>query len=552
MRAAESIRFLSLVVSFLLSCRLIAAPAPVPTDSLLGNGDFERSTDGMKPDEWPIGSGAKWEREGDNHFLRLTSPSPGANVMVYRAVPIPAEVKALEFSFKVRYNGIKRGKQAWFDGRVMMNFKDEKKEVVRPGPGAPAFSGTSAAWKESKGRFRVPPGATMLELMFTLFQAESGQIDFDDVKLRPVPLAEIEAAETAAAEKEKARIAALPKPAAKVPPATPEQLPKPLHVVGNQIQTNEGKGVWLQGLAVPSMEWSATGENILKSLEVGLSDWKANCIRLCVREDFWSGKGPYQKDGGMLYRQTVDDAVNLCASRGAYIVLDLHDYRAPEEKHAIFWKEVAAKYKNHPAVIFELLNEPHDISWEVWKNGGPVYDQKKNKDVAAENSDKLKSFDSIGMQRLVDVIRETGANNLIVAGGLDWSYDLSGLLNGFALRDANGNGIMYSTHVYPWKSDWQGKFLAAAEKYPIFMGEVGADTQKMSFLPADKQEDPFTWVPDILGVIQKHHLNWTAWCFHPKATPRVISDWTYTPTPFWGEFVKKALAGEHFEAKRLR
>src|SRR3954451_3020305 len=117
MRAAESIRFLSLVVSFLLSCRLIAAPAPVPTDSLLGNGDFERSTDGMKPDEWPIGSGAKWEREGDNHFLRLTSPSPGTNVMVYRVVPIPADAKALEFSFKVRYSGIKRGKQAWFDGR---------------------------------------------------------------------------------------------------------------------------------------------------------------------------------------------------------------------------------------------------------------------------------------------------------------------------------------------------------------------------------------------------------------------------------------------------
>ncbi|HSU67002.1 MAG TPA: hypothetical protein VLJ39_09035, partial [Tepidisphaeraceae bacterium] len=68
----------------------------------------------------------------------------------------------------------------------------------------------------------------------------------------------------------------------------------------------------------------------------------------------------------------------------------------------------------------------------------------------------------------------------------------------------------------------------------------------------DRQENPKTWVPDMLGVIQEHHLNWTAWCFHPKSTPRVILDWSYTPTPFWGEYVKKALAGEHFEPKRLR
>ena len=230
----------------------------------------------------------------------------------------------------------------------------------------------------------------------------------------------------------------------------------------------------------------------------------------------------------------------------------MHDYRAPQEKHATFWKEVAGKFKNHPAVIFELLNEPHDIPWEVWRNGGPVFDQKKSKEVAAENAAPLKSFDSIGMQRMVDVIRETGAKNLIIAGGLDWGYDLGGVLDGFALADPNGSGIMYSSHVYPWKNDWQGKFLAAAEKYPIFVGEVGADTQKMDFLPPEKQEDPFTWVPDMLGVIQKHRLNWTAWCFHPKSTPRVISDWNYTPTPFWGEFVKRALAGERFNTKRMR
>lgn len=111
---------------------------------------------------------------------------------------------------------------------------------------------------------------------------------------------------------------------------------------------------------------------------------------------------------------------------------------------------------------------------------------------------------------------------------------------------------MLASHIYPWKSDWEGKVLRAAEKYPIFLGEVGADVKKMSFLPDDRQEDPYTWVPDMLGAIQKYRLHWTGWCFHPAATPIMISDWKYTPTPFWGQPAKDALAGKPFEMKRMR
>ncbi len=291
---------------------------------------------------------------------------------------------------------------------------------------------------------------------------------------------------------------------------------------------------------------------MLESIGVAIKEWKVNCIRLPIRENFWTGHGPYQNDGGMHYRQLVDDAVNACAGNGVYIVIDLHDFRAPTEVHADFWKDVAKRYKDHPAVLFELFNEPHDLTWEVWRNGGTVTDKKKAKDVAAENKEQLTTFTTIGMQKLVAVVRGEGAKNIVIAGGLDWSYDLSGVLNGFALDDLDGHGVVYSSHVYPWKSGWKGKFVEVAEKYPLFLGEVGADTQKMDFIPANRQEDPATWVPDMLGLIQKHKLNWTAWNFHPKSTPRVILDWDYTPTPFWGAFVKKALAGEQFEMKKMR
>jgi hypothetical protein len=133
-----------------------------------------------------------------------------------------------------------------------------------------------------------------------------------------------------------------------------------------------------------------------------------------------------------------------------------------------------------------------------------------------------------------------------------WCNDLTGVVDGYALEDKTGNGIMYSWHTYNWHTGWAKKVLPAAEKYPIFLGEVGADVKKMDFIPADAQEDPHTWVPDMLGFIQKYKINWTGWCFHPRATPVMISDWDYTPTAFWGEYAKKALAGEKYELKKMR
>jgi len=543
----------------LLSALLALTPA-VAADtqtSLLANGDF------AKPDGWALKGGASLADDDGNPFLRLKVPTPGEQVLVYKRVDLKPDIRALELKYRVRFEGIARGEKQWFDGRIMMAFKDSSGSEVKPSPKHPNFNGTSrsdpkakkdapAAWLERSQQFRVPEGAAYLELMFTLFNAKAGTLDFDDITLTPYPVAEIDKAEQAAKEKEAARIAALPKPKPKVAVPPADKLPKLLRVEGNRLKDSDNKDVWLQGVAIPSMEWSAGGENILKSIEVAIKDWKANCIRLPIKGNFWEGGGPYQRDGGMQYRQTVDDAVNLCATHGVYIVIDLHEYRAPTQKHADFWTVVAAKYANHPAVLFDLLNEPHDISWEVWRNGGLVTDKPKDGAVLNENQQKLKGFPSIGMQKLLETVRATGAKNIVIAGGLDWAYDLSGILNGYALSDPTGNGVMYSTHVYPWKSDWKNKFLAVAEKHPIFMGEVGADEQRMEFIPPERHEDPHKWVPDMLGVIQKHKLNWTAWSFHPKASPRALADWDYTPSSFWGVYVKRALAGETFEARTMR
>ena len=530
---------------------LTAATAQAePAANLLSNGDFERGADG-KPADWPTPQGATWEQDGDNRFLRLHA-DPDKMLTVYRVIEVAPSHEAYALQFRVRANDLKRGKATWHDGRIILDFKDDSGTKLKPSPSHPNFKGTFD-WKAHTVEFLVPEGATKLEVMPAIFNASSGQLDVDDFVLTvidPQPVIDRQQAAEAKRAQEIARRAAAVKP--QVAPAPADRLPPMLRVVGNQIQASEGEAVWLQGVAIPSMEWSAGGENILQSVRVAIDDWHVNVIRLGVREHFWAGTGPYQKDGGAAYRQLVDDVVNLAGAHGVYVVIDLHRFRAPEAKHAAFWREVAGKYANHPAVLFELFNEPHDISWQVWRDGGFVSSEKKTTDALAENTEKLKGFESIGMQALIDAVRGTGAKNIVIAGGLDWSYDLSGVLEGYALEDRGGHGIVYSTHVYPWKSDWQGKFMAVAEQHPIFIGECGATQERLPFIPEERHEDPATWVPDFLGLVQKHRYHWTAWSFHPKASPVLLQDWTYAPTPWWGEPARRALHGEAFSLTRLR
>ena len=366
-------------------------------------------------------------------------------------------------------------------------------------------------------------------------------MDIDDLSLKPADIRLV-----------MAEIKATVMPPDPAPEAAdPAKWPQPLRVEGNRLMNAAGAEVWLQAINVPGLEWNPKGESILHRILVAITDWKANVIRLPIKSELWNGPD------STAYRAMVEAAINLAANRGVYVVVDLHSYRAIKPEQVEFWKDFATKYANHPAVLFDILNEPHGISWEVWRNGGFVEERKHKADEDAflgddEKRKERQGFQSPGMQAAVDAIRSTGAKNVLVAGALDYAYDLSGILEGYALEDKDGNGIMYSTHVYPWKSDWQGKFLAVAARHPILVGEVGADEKKMEFIPLSRQEDPSTWAPDMLATIQRHKLNWTGWSFHPFAGPRLVLDWKMTPTPTWGEMAKRALAGERFESTNTR
>jgi endoglucanase len=314
-----------------------------------------------------------------------------------------------------------------------------------------------------------------------------------------------------------------------------------LKVTGNHLTTLSGTVVRLHGVNIPSLEWSQ-GDHLSNSVDVA-SAWGANIIRLPLSQDRWFGHTPEKNDGGAFYRQTVQDFVRNAAAKNCYVIFDLHwsdggvwgehigQHNMPDDNSVPFWKEVSAAYANNPAVLFDLYNEPHDVSWGTWRNGGTVID----KDSKVDGGQML-SYHTPGMQKLLDVCRDQGARNVVVAGGLDWAYDLRGVVDGHALDDPKGNGVAYSTHMYPQKTwythgttksqDWDRLIIPASEKYPVIVGEFGSSGTN--------------YAGNVVEFANQNDLSWIAWCLHPGARPILILDWDYSPTRY-GRIIKDAL-----------
>ena len=113
----------------------------------------------------------------------------------------------------------------------------------------------------------------------------------------------------------------------------------------------------------------------------------------------------------------------------------------PNKDHSIaFWESCAAYFKNKPNVIFDIFNEPYpnyvnpigyEESWKCFRDGGWCTGI---------------SYDSAGMQSLVNAVRKVGAKNVIIVGGLSYSNDFSKWLQ-YAPSDSL-NQIAASAHLY--------------------------------------------------------------------------------------------------------
>ena len=154
----------------------------------------------------------------------------------------------------------------------------------------------------------------------------------------------------------------------------------PLEVKGNKIvKQGTDEMVVLRGVNVPSMDWGMA-EHLFESMTMVYDSWGANLIRLPINPKYWKNGSIWDEKNltKEQYQKYIDDMVKAAQARGKYIILDCHRYVMPQQDDLDMWKELAVKYGNNSAVLFGLLNEPHDIKpvgvekpttveqWDVW------------------------------------------------------------------------------------------------------------------------------------------------------------------------------------------
>lgn len=316
----------------------------------------------------------------------------------------------------------------------------------------------------------------------------------------------------------------------------------PLRVVGNKIvNARSGAEVILRGVNRSGLEYSSL-ENPLGS--AGITDreiaeivenWGATIIRLPFNQE-WAVETPGYNP--QHYRTAIETVVEMAARRGAYTLLDLQwldartmrgtvggqpNYVAPlpSPDSIVLWEQLGALWRDEPAILFDIFNEPHDVLSD---------DHEPLLGIREDGSTFPCRHRRVGKRQwhpwarqLIRAIRCVHQDALIFVPGTDWAYDL---------RDhplAREAGIVYSTHVYPGKRlPWDKAFGQLAAVAPVFVGEWGGGDEDLA------------WGQQLLTYLEQRHIGWTAWSWSDH--PRLIEPSTYyTPTRF-GALVRTALS----------
>ncbi len=303
-------------------------------------------------------------------------------------------------------------------------------------------------------------------------------------------------------------------PAPAVPRATQSTTTQPtpanarFHVAGRGVIDPNGQPVVFRGVNKGGLEYSPHGyDNDLKTFQ-RMKSWGANIVRLPLTDAFaMPGMCGYDKN----YLPTIDRIVSYAERLGMVIVLDDHfatkglpcgvapgNQKAPDSYSLAFVKALATRYKNHPYVAIDLYNEPHDTSWDIWRNGGSV-----------------DGYTAVGMQKMLDGVRATGFKNLVFATGYSWGNDLTELVNTPLKNDRD---VIYGAHAYPYACDDlippDQPYMCHGKQYAPFLDTHVAEATKtravmLSEFGTQRAIDgemraPIQWAED-------HKVGWMAW-----------------------------------------
>ena len=235
-----------------------------------------------------------------------------------------------------------------------------------------------------------------------------------------------------------------------VTPAEAAKLPE-LKVKGTQLVNDKGKPVRLKGVSTHGLSWFPEYVN-QKSFTQMKKKWGINTVRLAMYTAEYNGYCTGDAKNRKALEKKIDEGVEYATKAGLYVIIDWHilsdgDPKTYEKQSLAFFKKMAAKYKDHTNVIYEICNEP---------NGGTSWAT-------------IKSY----AKKVVKAIRAKDKKAVIIIGTPTWSQDVD------LVADSPIKGyknLMYTLHFY---AGTHGEYLrtkaqAALDKgLPLFVSEFG-------------------------------------------------------------------------------
>ncbi len=342
-------------------------------------------------------------------------------------------------------------------------------------------------------------------------------------------------------------------------PGRAATVPLSISIQGNHFVNGAGQTIRLLGVNHPSAEYACVDGfgyndgNQDAADAAAIASWNANAVRVPLNEDCWlgiNGQPNNSQDPGQTltadgYRTAVENYVAQLNAHGLYAILDLHwsapgsqvaenQQPMPDMDHSpAFWTSVATAFKSNPAVVFDLFNEPYDptdprsgddgntsdaVTWGCWESGTkpdvvgggapPVACDTQAYDA---NGNPTTRYQIAGMQTLLNAVRNAGATQPIMTGGLDYANDLTQWAAN--APDDPLNQEAASFHNYMGKTCdtatcWNSTIAAVAANVPVVTGEFDEDNY---LNPSCADKTPSTFDNDYMTWADQHGVSYLAW-----------------------------------------
>lgn len=263
------------------------------------------------------------------------------------------------------------------------------------------------------------------------------------------------------------------------PDGTPVDRYGKLQVSGSGLADEQGNPVRLNGPSSMWLNWDdanyATNRDGLRFMR---DEWGLEIFRIAMGITPMNAYLDDPEANKAKVRTIVENAIEL----GVYVIIDWHDHEGEnhQSQAQAFFSEMATAYGEHPNVLYEIYNEPLDVSW----------------------SGVLKPYH----QALIGTIRQHDPDNVIILGTPKWSQDVD-----VAAQDpVSGTNLIYTLHFYAcdhtgWLRDKANTALGAG--LPLFVTEWGATKADGGLDGTVCEAEAQAWI----NWMNQNNISWTAW-----------------------------------------